>query len=446
MSIRFNAGIIGAFLISANLASSAQAIHSFSIQEAIAYATKNNVQVKNSLLDLQIQQQTNKSITAGALPSLSGSAGTTVFFQTPVTIVPGEFFGGPPGSTIAVSFQPKYVASASLALSQVLFDGTIFIGLKARQASIDYYQKAIDITEENIRVNIYKVYYQLVVSKTQMGQLDANIARAEKLLHDTKLMYENGFQEQLDVDKATVQLANLQTQRLSTQATVDNGYLGLKYLMGMPIHDSLILTTDFSEDDLKRGVLDDSGYRYESRNDYQSLQIYEKLNEFSIKRYKYSYWPTANLSGSLQKNAYANVYNFFSKDGTWYGSSYAALNINIPIFSGFSKDANLKKSRLQLDQVRNQLSDLRLSIDNQVAQAQSSFRTAIVTMDFQKRNMTLAESVYNQTKKKYESGLASSTDLTNTQTDLITAQNNYINALYIAVVAKVDYLKSIGKI
>jgi len=172
MSIRFNAGIIGAFLISANLASSAQAIHSFSIQEAIAYATKNNVQVKNSLLDLQIQQQTNKSITAGALPSLSGSAGTTVFFQTPVTIVPGEFFGGPPGSTIAVSFQPKYVASASLALSQVLFDGTIFIGLKARQASIDYYQKAIDITEENIRVNIYKVYYQLVVSKTQMGQLD----------------------------------------------------------------------------------------------------------------------------------------------------------------------------------------------------------------------------------------------------------------------------------
>jgi outer membrane protein TolC len=67
-------------------------------------------------------------------------------------------------------------------------------------------------------------------------------------------------------------------------------------------------------------------------------------------------------------------------------------------------------------------------------------------MDFQKRNMTLAESVYNQTKKKYESGLASSTDLTNTQTDLITAQNNYINALYVAVVAKVDYLRSIGKI
>jgi outer membrane protein TolC len=67
-------------------------------------------------------------------------------------------------------------------------------------------------------------------------------------------------------------------------------------------------------------------------------------------------------------------------------------------------------------------------------------------MDNQRDNTGLAESVYDQTKKKYESGLASSTDLTNAQTDLILAQSNYINALYNAVVAKVDYLKAIGKI
>ena len=67
-------------------------------------------------------------------------------------------------------------------------------------------------------------------------------------------------------------------------------------------------------------------------------------------------------------------------------------------------------------------------------------------MDNQQENAALAESVYNQTKKKYESGLASTTDLTNAQTDLIQAQSNYINALYNAVVAKVDFLKAIGKI
>jgi outer membrane protein len=285
-----------------------------------------------------------------------------------------------------------------------------------------------------------------VISKKQMEQLDANIVRAAKFLNDAKIMQQNGFQEKLDVDKATVQLANLETQRFGTLSLITNGYTGLKYLLGMPIRDSLVLTDSFTDEDLKSGVLNDSGYRYENRNDFQSLQLYAQLGEYSIKRYKYNYWPTANLVGSFQKNAYANEYNFFSKSGTWYASSYAGLNISIPIFSGFAKDANLKKSRLQLRQVQNQIENLKISIDNEVAQALNNFRSAITTVDYQRRNMALAESVYAQTKKKYESGLASSTDLTNTQTDLIAAQTNYINALYEAVIAKVDYYKATGKL
>ena len=424
----------------------AQQLHSFSVKDAISYASKNNVQVKNALLDLQIQQQTNKALTAGALPNLSGTAATTAFIQTPVTIVPGEFFGGAPGTTLAVSFTPKYNATGSLQLKQVLFDGTIFIGLKARKASVDYYQKAIDITEENIRVNIYKIYYQLVVSKTQMQQLDANISRAEKLLNDSKIMFQNGFQESLDVDKATVQLSNLQTQKLSAQINIDNGYLGLKFLLGMPEKDSLLLTDSFTEDDLKNAVLDDTTHRYENRNDFQSLQLGKQLGEYNIKRYKYSYWPTANLNGSFQKNAYDNKYDFFMKQGTWYSTSYAGLSISIPIFSGFEKDANLKKSRLQLMQTENQIEYLKISIDNDIAQSQNKFRAAILTLDFQKKNMVLAESVYNQTKKKYESGLASNTDITVAQTDLVNAQTNYINALYEAILAKIDHAKAVGKL
>jgi outer membrane protein len=424
----------------------AQQLHSFSVKDAISYASKNNVQVKNALLDLQIQQQTNKALTAGALPNLSGTAATTAFIQTPVTIVPGEFFGGAPGTTLAVSFTPKYNATGSLQLKQVLFDGTIFIGLKARKATVDYYQKAIDITEENIRVNIYKIYYQLVVSKTQMQQLDANISRAEKLLNDSKIMFQNGFQESLDVDKATVQLSNLQTQKLSAQINIDNGYLGLKFLLGMPEKDSLLLTDSFTEDDLKNAVLDDTTHRYENRNDFQSLQLGKQLGEYNIKRYKYSYWPTANLNGSFQKNAYDNKYDFFMKQGTWYSTSYAGLSISIPIFSGFEKDANLKKSRLQLMQTENQIEYLKISIDNDIAQSQNKFRAAILTLDFQKKNMVLAESVYNQTKKKYESGLASNTDITVAQTDLVNAQTNYINALYEAILAKIDHAKAVGKL
>ncbi len=60
--------------------------------------------------------------------------------------------------------------------------------------------------------------------------------------------------------------------------------------------------------------------------------------------------------------------------------------------------------------------------------------------------MQLAESVYNQTKKKYEVGTGSNTEITAAQTDLVTAQTNYISALYSAIIARVDYLKAIGKL
>jgi len=411
------------------------AVHQFSIQQCIDYSNQHNAQVKNALLDLKIQEQTNKGITAGALPAISATGSITDYVKVPVNVVDAKYFGGTPGTYEAVSFQLQYSASAALQLTQTIFDGQVFIGLQARKASIDYYQKAIDITRENISVNIYKVYYQLVVSKTQMAQLDANIERAQKLLNDTRALYENGFQEKLDV-----------TQKQSTKTTIDNGYLGLKYLLGMPIKDSLILTDNFTEDDLKTGVLDDTAYKYENRNDYQALELSKKLEEYNVKRYKYSYLPTASLNAVYQKNAYSGMFDFFSRTGTWYPTSYVGLSVNVPIFSGFAKDANLQKARLQLQQTQNQIENLKISIDNDVAQAQNKFRTAIMTVDFQKKNMALAESVYNQTKKKYESGLASNTDITNVQTDLIAAQTNFISALYDAVLAKVDYQKAVGKL
>jgi outer membrane protein len=438
--------LLGGFLALFSAQSSAQQIHALSVREALALAKKNNVQVKNALINLQIQEQNNKAITARALPNISGTAGSTWFFQTPVTIVPGELFGGQPGSEIAVNFTPKYNANAGVMLSQALFDGQVFVGLKARQSAIDYYQKAVDLTVEAISVNIYKVYYQLVVSKTQIQQLDANIDRAAKLLHDTKVMLDNGFQEQLDVDKATVQLANLETTKLNTQTSAANGYLVLKYLTGLPIRDSVVLSDHFSEDDLNNGMNLDTSYRYEERYDFQSLQVSKKLNDYNVRAYKALYYPTVNLAGSYQKNAYNNTYDFLSKGGSWYSNSYLAVNINIPIFNGFARNANLKIARLQSLQTDNQIENLKLSIDNEVYQARNNFNTAILTVNNQKKNTALAESVYNQTKKKYESGLASNTDVTNAQTDLIQAQSNYINALYMAVIARVDYLKAVGKI
>ncbi len=419
--------------------------HTFSIKDCVEYAHKNNLQVKNALLNVQSQFQTNRDITSAALPSITGSISGNDYLKIPTSLLPGEIFGQPAGTYIPVQFGTKYNANAGFQLQQLLFDGQVFIGLKARSTSMEFQNKNVEVTEEAIKSNVYKIYYQLVASKTQIAIFDANLERLNKLLSDTKVLYQNGFVEKLDIDKISVQISNLETEKLKIINSIEIGYLGLKMLIGMPSKDTLILTEELTEDNIKEDISKDTSFIYANRKEYQYLDLAKKLNEFNIKRYQLSYLPTVALSGAYTKNAQRNQFNFFGK-GDWFTTSFIGLNISIPIFDGFSKDAKVKKSRIDLRETENQIDNLKLSIDTEIESAKLNFNAAIITLRYQKLNMQLAENVYNQTKKKFELGTGSNTEITAAQTDMRTSQANYINALYGAIIAKVDFYKAIGKL
>jgi outer membrane protein len=420
-------------------------IHDFSLPQAIDYAAKNSVIVKNALLDYQIQEESNRATTSQALPQLSGNLGFTQYTQVPVTPIPGGFFPGTvAGKVYTVAFALPYTSNATITLKQVLFDGQVFVGLQARQASLDFYRKREEVTEQAIRVNIYKIYYQLLIAKSQIGQLDANIDNQQAQLHSATEMFKNGFAEQLDVDKANVQLANLETEKINLQLNIDNGYLGLKVLLGMPVRDSLVLTDSLTDDMIRNGALDDD-YKYTDRRDFQLMEINRTLNEYNVKRYQKAYIPSLNFSASYQQNQYETRLDL-TAPMSWFPASFYSLSLNIPIFDGFYKAANIRQARLQLRQTENDMDSLKNRIDNDVRQSQLQFSSALATLNFQKKNMDLAQKVYDQTRKKFEQGLGSNTEITTAFADERTAQYNYFNALYSAILARVDYLNAIGKL
>jgi outer membrane protein len=213
----------------------------------------------------------------------------------------------------------------------------------------------------------------------------------------------------------------------------------------MPIRDSLVLTDSLTYEMVKEGSLADT-YKYSDRKDYQALELNRKLNEYDILRYKRQYIPTASLMVNYTQTGYGLDFSDITGGKYWYPSSFIGLNINIPIFDGFYKDANIRQARLKLEQTKNNLEALQISIDNDVKNAQLKFGAALADLDYQKKNMDLATGVYEQTRKKFEQGLGSNTEITAAQTDLIQAQNNYFNALYNAISAKVDYQYAIGKL
>ncbi|MEY3208238.1 MAG: hypothetical protein RL064_269 [Bacteroidota bacterium] len=420
-------------------------IHNFSLADCVDFAKKNNVQVKNSLLAIEAQIQTNREIRAAALPTINSSLATTDYTKIPVSLLPGQIFGGAAGTFIPVQFGTKFNANYGATFQQLLFDGQVFIALQARAASLEMVNNNAALTEENIKANIYKIYYQLSASKTQLNILDANIERINKLAHDAEVMYKNGFAEKLDVDKVSVQLNNLQTEKIKADNSVAIGYMGLKMLMGMPVKDSLVLTDIINEQSLSSDILVESDFQYSIRKDYQYLNTIKKLNQYNVKRYQLSYFPTVSVSGAYSKNAQRSEFDFL-KGGQWFTTSLISLNVNLPIFNGFSTDAKIKRTKIELQQTENQLAALKNTIDNELTQAKLNYMSSVATVQFQKKNMQLAENVYQQTKKKFEIGTGSNTEISAAQADLVSAQNNFMNALYSALIAKVDLLKASGKL
>jgi len=421
-------------------------VYSFSAQQAVDYGLKNNVQVKNALLQVQIQEQTNREVTGSAYPQISADGSMTYNAKLPVSLVPAEFFGGQPGEFAKVAFGLKWNSTYGVSFNQMLFDGQVFTGLQARKTLIDYNIKNVEVTEELIKANIYKIYYQLIVGQRQIQLLDSNILVIRKLVNDNQIMYDNGFAEKLDVNRASVQLANVETERLNAGNQIANGFLALKVLMGMPVRDSLVLTDTINDQQLKDGVLEASAFEYSQRKEFQSADLGIRLQEYNVQRYKLSKIPTLSLNGYYNRNAQRDKFDFFKGDGDWFDISAFTLNLRIPIFSGFSTNARIARERLILRQNQNQREALKLDIDNEIRSATNNFNYAVANLDNQKKNMDLAQTVYDQTKKKYEVGTGSQTDINIAQNDLRLAQSNYINAMYSAITARIDFLKATGKL
>lgn len=458
--------LLGAIFLLTNGVVVAQTRNEFSAKQAVDYGLKNAVQVKNALIDIKIQQQTNREITAAAFPQINGSVNTTHYFNIAVQTLPNfispsvyqvlqdqtvkDGNGNPITQpvngfgNINAQFGVPWIASGGIDFSQLLFDGQVFVGLQARSAAMDLATKGAEVTAEQIKANIYKIYYQLVVGNSQLASLQANIDRFEKLLQDTKEIYKNGFAEKLDIDKIVVQLNNLKTEKQKVIQQLEAGNAGLKFLINMPQKEELVLTDSLTEDELKSNILDES-YNYNDRKEIQLLTLASKLNGYNIKRYNLSRIPTVAAFGSYSKNAQRTSFNFFNK-GDWFTTSFIGLRISVPIFDGFARRAKIESAQLTFQKSKNSLEQSKQSMDNDVIQARSRFKSALLTADVQKQNIQLAEDVFNTTRKKYDQGLGSNQEIYTAQTELKVAQNNYFSALYDAITAKVDYLKAVGKL
>lgn len=422
--------------------------HNFSLAEAVAYAYEHQDSVKNAALDIKIAEFKVKETTGIGLPQISGTGQFQDNLKLPVTLVDASTFDPtvPAGSLVPFKFGLNYTSSVALDINQIIFSGSYLVGLQASKTYKQLSQRAYTRTKIETNVNVTKAYYQVLVSNEQIKLLEANIKQLKQQLDETTAQNKQGFVEKIDVDRLGVQYNNLVTTHDNTVRLLVLNIQLLKFQMGMPVDEPLLLKDKLEDINLTKDVAEkkvDTAF-YHNRIEYNLFETQLKLNELDLKNKKAAYLPTfsafGNVGTSFQNNNFSHLYD------RNFASSYVGLRLNVPIFSGFQRLNQQRQSEMNIIKSKNNLSSLKNALNLQASQARITFMNGLQTLDSQKQNQTVAQEVLRVTRIKYQQGVGSNIEVTQAQTALEDANNKYIQGLYDALVSKVDLDKAYGRI
>lgn len=413
-----------------------------SLQQCIDFALKNQSSVQNAQLDEYIAQKKVKEILGLGLPQLNGSVDVQDMIQRPTQLLPGEFFGAPPGTYIPIQFGTKYNATAGVSASQLIFDGTYLVGVKASTVYVELARKNLSRAKIDAVEAVQKAYYSVVINNERLKLLEANVKRLRKIFQDTKSYQENGFAEKIDVDRLAVTLSNLEVEYEKVTRLLDVSKYLLKFQMGMPVNNQITLTDSLQF----KAMIDDldANADHNNRIEFSLLETQKDLYRMDIKRHRSGYLPSLAAYGSLSTMAQRNKFNFLDTKEHWYATSVIGARLTIPIFDGFQKSARIQQAKLTLQKVENDQLNLKNLIDFQVSSARITYENSYKTLDAQKKNMDLAQEIARVSQIKYKEGVGSNLEVVTAETELRQAQTNYFDALYNTIIANIDLQKAKG--
>ena len=440
--IRLRKFYAGLFLLG-SLVAHAQ---SFSLKQAVDYAITHQVQVKNSQLDLQNANAKINEIKAIGLPQVNGSVALTNNIVLQRVFIPAKIFNpaAADGELIAAKFGVENSGFANVTMSQLVFDGTYLLGLKASSVYKDLAVKSVTQSKQQVAENVTKAYYGILVNEKRLGLLALNLARLDTLLKETRALNKQGFVEKIDVQRLDVQANNLRTELENVVRLQELSTALLKFQMSYPMEEPIRLSETLDQVELSTFNLNPKGeFAYANRIEYSILQTQENLAELDYKSIKAGYLPRLLLNANYGYNAGANAFgDLMTKQ--WFDNSAITVSLQIPIFDGYSKKYKAIQSQNNLQKVRQSFDLLKSSIDMQRSQASITLKNALESMKEQKANLDLANEISRVTRVKYQNGVGSNLEVLNAESSIKESQANYFTALYNALIAKVEVEKANG--
>ena len=437
IQIGFLIGILVVGLVQTPVLGQDLTVREFSLQMAQEFAITHSYERKKTQLDIQTAQKQRNETLAIGLPQVETTVGYINNLKLATILIP-NFFQGKPDEMIPVQFGTQHNTNVNFLVSQLIFNGSYFVGLQASKI----YKQLADQNDERTKLNVLETvtntYYLILVAEESEKILSSNLSNLEKTLYEINEFYKEGFVAETDADLVQISVTKLKNALQAIKRQKEVALKLLKFQMGLDLDEEILLTDKLSGilETIDITELNNTAFSLENNIDYSLLKTQERLSEMELKNQKMRYLPTVSAFFNFQWNAMRNSFNFFTSDEKWYQTQLLGVNINIPIFRSGSQKAQVQKAAIAVEQARNAKQQAAEGLSLEAARAQSELDSAYENYTHTLANMKLSNKVYDVTLIKYKEGVASSMDLTQAHDTFLFAQSEFIQAMSILLTAK----------
>lgn len=378
----------------------------FSLEDCLRFAVANSYERKSMELTGESLETTYEQSKQQRLPNVSASFGENFSNNTE-----GWSVGGNVGVGSSVTIYQGGAINNTIEQNR--------LNLERNSVQLERYdnQLATQILQSFLTIlgNQEMLNYQLEVLKTSREQLKQGEARykAGAILESDKLLLEAQYYS----DSNNV---------VDTRINIGNNLLDLKVLLSMDPTDDLEIVSPDTEnlDNLKETLPTEEeaiSLAMEYMPDLRMGDYDIRLAQKNVDLARGSYFPSI----SANANVGMGVLSFDQSGNTqWYGkpTESVGVSMSIPIYSRGQTKANVKKSRIALQQAELDYEQTQLAVRQTVVQAYRDVVSAYNAYKVSEVRENAYSKSFNAYNIQYQYG-------TITTVELLQQQNNYLNAL-----------------
>ncbi len=406
------------------------AVLHFTLEEAMSYALEHNWDLQNSSLAVRQAEADRWGAIATMLPQVNGTLDYSNYMGYEMDL--GEFMAiaMPPYGSIGVN------ASMSVSGAQII--STLIGKLSIEMADVSHRQSQQEVAEQ-----VRLLYFSALVSEQTVELLRRNLGTVRKLHELSQKSVDAGVAEQVDADQILVQVATLESSINEAERGLEMIYNSMRLQMNVGFDKEIVLTqtlddlmdVEHSLDLLYDDFILENNFSYQLA--LQSTELYRKQKNLA----GWAYGPT--LSAFYQYTGR----KYFSDEMTMNMTppNMIGLTLSIPIFSSGRNYTSFQKAKLDYQKQLNTLENTKMALNIQHRQLKYNLSSAYERYQTQVKNVEVSQAVFDNIGKKYEFGHASSLDVTNAATTLITAQSTYVQAALDYVTAQIELEKLLNK-